>query len=135
ELRHFASQFQNLRLSVSGTLAHPRALSRPPDPDRPPRTLELLNQTMTRVANALTTLQLRAEPELKLRFEADAADWTTLRAELEVALPETRTTWGDAAGLQLLAQVRPPSATNPEPVCTFVFSGESIDTPWGRLED
>jgi hypothetical protein len=135
ELRHFTSQFQNLRLSVSGTLAHPRALSRPPDPTHPPRTLELLNQTMTRVANALTNLQLRAKPELKLRFEADATDWTTLRAELEVELPETRTTWGDAAGLRLLAHVRPPSATNSEPVGTFVFAGKSIETPWGRLED
>ncbi len=133
-LRQFTSRFRGLELEISGTFANPQSLARPPDPATPPRNLALLNQTMTQVANYLTNLQFGARPDLKLRFQADAADWNSLRADLELRLPQTKTRWGDADGFRLLARVRPVSATNAEPSCVLVLSADAIDTPWGRLE-
>jgi len=133
-LQHFTSRFRDLDLAISGSFANPQALARPPDPGAPPRNLELLHQTMTQVANYLTNLQFGAAPELKLRFQADAANWGLLRADLEMQLPQTSTRWGDADGFRLLARVRPVSATNSEPSCAITLSARAIDTPWGRLE-
>lgn len=133
-LQHFTSRFRDLDLAISGTFANPQALARPPDPRAPPRNLELLHQTMTQVANYLTNLQFGAAPELKLRFQADAADWSLLRADLEMQLPQTSTRWGAADGFRLLARVRPVSATNAEPSCAITLSARAIDTPWGRIE-
>lgn len=135
DLRYFTSRFRDLKLQVSGTFAHPAAITQARDPNAAPRNIELLNQTLTQIANYLTNLQFAAAPKLKLRFQADAADWSTLRADVELQLPQTQTTWGDAEGFRLLARVRPASATNAEPSCTILLSGRAIETPWGRVED
>ena len=135
DLRYFSSRFHQLNLSVGGVLANPRALGHPDARPRPPANLERLNQTMTQVANYLTNLSFTAEPELKLRFTADATDWESLRADLDISAPETRTTWGSARDFRLLAKVHPPSATNPSPAGVILLSGSSVDTPWGRLEN
>lgn len=134
DLRHFTTRFRDLKLQISGTFANPQALARPSDPHAPPRNLELLNRTMTEVANYLTNLQFGAAPDLKLRFQADAGNWSSLRADLEMRLPQTSTRWGNADGFRLLARVRPASATNAEPSCAITLSARAIDTPWGRLE-
>lgn len=133
-LQRFASRFRDLELEISGTLARAQALARPRDSNAPPQNLELLNRTLTQVASYLTNLQFSAQPALKLRFHADGADWSTLRADLDLQLPRTTSRWGDADGFRLLAQVRPVSETNAEPSCAITLSARSIDTPWGRLE-
>lgn len=134
-LQNLSSTFKGLQLHVSGTLAHPAALPRKPPTNTTPARIELLNRTMTRVANYLTNFSFPETPALELSFQADAADWDSLSADLELQLPKTKTTWGSSDDFKLHARIRSASSTNAEPACTIQLSGTAVDTPWGRLEN
>ena len=134
ELVRLTSNFKGLNLSVSGTLNQPRALNqRGVSTNRSAANVQVLNETMNRVANYLTNFEFTATPELDLRFTADASNWSELSADLRVRLPETTTSWGTADQMDLLARVRPSPTGEEDASIELLLTGNRANTPWGQL--
>lgn len=134
-VEQFQAWIGPVRCSFTGTLTHASTLRTWPGIERRAAGASTPQPSWSWPAwtRWLEGLQFPVEPEVTIRFEADARRWEELRAEIRFTVPEAVTPWGTYRGCQGSLGILPGS--HAPPVLRVVVAAQQAWTPWGDVED
>ncbi|HEY4415187.1 MAG TPA: hypothetical protein VGO57_05800, partial [Verrucomicrobiae bacterium] len=141
-LDHFHADFENVRISLSGELAHaPEVLNwdifRSPKAAAPGTTNKfasrsMLAQGLQQVSGSLAPIRMIGSPTVELAVAGDARDFHSLAVRLSMEVPAVRTPWFSARNLQVAARVTAPAGapTNSDAALGFWKNLQPFQLQW-----
>jgi hypothetical protein len=110
QLDHFQADFSGVHLSLAGAIAHPLELRDwPVFSGQKSATPDLAADSLQNFYTTLEKIHFTGRPQLNLRVDGDARDIHSFVVQLNADVPEARTPWFAARGLQLAASLTAPA--------------------------
>jgi hypothetical protein len=110
QLDHFQADFAGVHLSLAGAITHPLALRDWPVFSGQTSTNHgLAAGSLQNFSDTLGKIHFTGRPQLNLRVDGDAHDIHSFVVQLNADVPEARTPWFAARGLQLAARLTAPA--------------------------
>ena len=109
-LDHFRADFAGVKITLSGSIAHPleagnwKMFSTPPGGDR-----GAAAHSLQEFLNTLARIKFTGQPQLSVTFNGDARDVHSFIVQLNASVPAVRTPWFAARHLQAAAQLTAPA--------------------------
>jgi hypothetical protein len=110
QLDHFQADFAGVQLSLAGVIAHPLELRDwPVFSGQKSAAPDLAADSLQQFSATLKKIHFTGRPQLNLRVDGDARDIHSFVVLLNANVPEARTPWFSARGLQLAASLTAPA--------------------------
>ena len=134
ELRSLRSDFHGVKIELTGVLTNASSALQwkiPQPSKKPPVSFETL---LGQIETMFHQLKLPGRPGLRVNFQADGKDFSSLSADLSLNVPALDSPWGAATNLLLTCQISPASETNDQASATLKLTADDPRTPWGQAK-
>jgi len=134
ELRSLHGEFHGIKLELTGTLDNARMLRQQQFPRPAKRGSASFAALLGEIESCASQLKFTGRPELRLRFNGDGKDLSTLRAHLYFSVPAMESRWGSGTNLVVSGQVIPSGNALEAPAATLKLTANKPLTAWGHAK-